>query len=61
MERPIMSDSDFKIMQLKSELFDLQSQTAQIRLKMEERIKELNQLLKERDTHNGNRSGTEII
>ena len=51
MERPIMSDREFRIIQLKSELFDLQGEMAQCRVKMEEKIKELNKMLQERGSN----------
>ena len=47
MQRPILTDKEIRIIQLKSELFDLQSAMGQIRVKMEDKIKELNNILKE--------------
>lgn len=43
----MLSDKDLKIIKLKAELFDLQTQMGSARARMEEKLRELNQLLKE--------------
>ncbi len=44
---PIISERQFKILKLKAELFDIQNEMAHCRIKMEERMKELNTILKQ--------------
>ena len=40
-------EKDLRIIALKAELFDIQNEMARCRIKMEEKIKELNNILKE--------------
>lgn len=44
-----LSEKQFNLMRLKSEIFDLQTHCAQARIHLEEKIKELNQLMKDKD------------
>jgi methyl coenzyme M reductase subunit D len=50
---PETPEIEFKVIRIKAELFDLQAQAAQIRVKMEDRLKELNNLLKEKEVLDG--------
>lgn len=47
MQRPIMSDRYFRVIQLKAMLFDAQAEMGKIRVKMEGYLQELNSILKE--------------
>lgn len=42
-----ISERQFKILKLKAELFDIQNEMAQCRIRMEEKIKELNLILQQ--------------
>lgn len=54
MPNPIEKDQrERNIILIKAELFDLQNEFGQIRVKIEEKIKTLNKLLQERTSSNG--------
>lgn len=46
MTNKILSERELKIIEIKAELFDLQNKMGSLRVIMEEKLKELNQLIK---------------
>lgn len=48
-DRLTIDDRELHIIKIKAELFDMQNEYGQLRIKMDKKVKELNQLIQERN------------